>query len=93
MSKKRFLAELQYTSWWDGSGMKFEMGGMDPTCRHPKPRPTNPRDFFDTSLLLYRKGMNTNHDSVNFWDSGRKSETFISYLPPSFGPPNKSSIQ
>ena len=32
-------AELQYTSWWDGSGMKFEMGGMDPTCRHPKPRP------------------------------------------------------
>ena len=24
-------AELQYTSWWDGSGMKFEMGGMDPT--------------------------------------------------------------
>ena len=39
------LAELQYTSWWDGSGMKFKMGGMDPTCRHPKPRPTNPRDF------------------------------------------------
>ena len=30
-------AELQYTSWWDGSGMKFEMGGMDPTCHHPKP--------------------------------------------------------
>ena len=29
-------AELQYTSWWDGSGMKFEMGGMDPTCCHPK---------------------------------------------------------
>ena len=85
-----YLAELQYTSWWDGSGMKFEMGGMDPTCRHPKPRPTNPRDFFDTSLLLYRKGMNKNHDSVNFWDSGRKSETFISYLP---SPPNKSSIQ
>ena len=27
------VAELQYTSWWDGSGMKFEMGGMDPTCR------------------------------------------------------------
>ncbi len=39
------LAELQYTSWWDGSGMKFEMGGMDPTCCHPKPQPTNPRDF------------------------------------------------
>ena len=30
------LAELQYTSWWDGSGMKFEMRGMDPTCCHPK---------------------------------------------------------
>ena len=30
-------AELQYTSWWDGSGMKFKMGGMDPTCSHPKP--------------------------------------------------------
>ena len=29
-----FKAELQYTSWWwwDGSRMKFEMGGMDPTC-------------------------------------------------------------
>ena len=26
-------AELQYTSWWDGSGMKFEMGGMDPTWK------------------------------------------------------------
>ena len=24
-------AELQYTSWWDGSGMKLETGGMDPT--------------------------------------------------------------
>ena len=93
LDRSQKWAELQYTSWWDGSGMKFEMGGMDPTCCHPKPRPTNPRDFFDTSLLLYRKGMNTNHDSVNFWDSGRKSETFISYLPASFGPPNKSSIQ
>ena len=68
---------------WDGN-QGPEMGGMDPTCRHPKPRPTNPRDFFDTSLLLYRKGMTTNHDSVNFWDSGRKSETFISYLPASY---------
>ena len=66
ISKYANAAELQYTSWWDGSGMKFEMGGKDPTCRHPKPRPANPRDFFDTSLLLYRKGMNTNHDSVNF---------------------------
>ena len=29
---------------WDGHyGPK--MGGMDPTCQHPKPRPTNPRDF------------------------------------------------
>ena len=29
---------------WDGH-YGPEMGGMDPTCRHPKPRPTNPRDF------------------------------------------------
>ena len=29
---------------WDGH-YEPEMGGMDPTCRHPKPRPTNPRDF------------------------------------------------
>ena len=29
-------AELQYTSWWDGSGMKFRMGWMDPTCHNPK---------------------------------------------------------
>ena len=35
---------------WDGH-YEPEMGGMDPTCHHPKPRPTNPRDFFDTSLL------------------------------------------
>ena len=34
---RRNSAELQYTSWWDGSGMKFEMRGMDPTCCHPKP--------------------------------------------------------
>ena len=67
--------------------------GWDGSHLLPSQTPTNPRDFFDTSLLLYRKGMNTNHDSVNFWDSGRKSETFISYLPASFGPPNKSSIQ
>ena len=29
---------------WDGH-YGPEMGGMDPTCRHPKPRPTNPRNF------------------------------------------------
>ena len=29
---------------WDGH-YGPEMGGMDPTCCHPKPRPTNPRDF------------------------------------------------
>ena len=91
-----FTVHLQIFFWvgfrWDGH-YGPEMGGMDPTCCHHKPQPTNPRDFLDTSLLLYRKGMTTNHDSVNFWDSGRKSETFISYLPASFGPPNKSSIQ
>ena len=38
--------------------------GVDQISRHPKPCPTNPRNFFDISLLLYRKGMNTNHDSV-----------------------------
>jgi len=28
---RKASAVLQYTSWWDGSGMKFKMGGMDPT--------------------------------------------------------------
>ena len=51
--KEEREAELQYTSWWDGSEMKFEMGGMDPTCRHPKPRPTKPHDLFDSLILLY----------------------------------------
>ena len=49
------LAELQYTFWWDGSGMKFEMGGMDPTCHYPKLRPTYPRDFLDTSFTSVPK--------------------------------------
>ena len=31
--QKKTMSELQYTSWWDGSGMKFKMGGMDPTCQ------------------------------------------------------------
>ena len=30
---------------WDGH-YGPEMGRMDPTCRHPKPRPTNHRDFW-----------------------------------------------
>ena len=29
---------------WDGH-YGPEMGGMDPTCYHPKPRQTNPGDF------------------------------------------------
>ena len=43
-----FTVHLQIFFWvgfrWDGH-YGPEMGGMDPTCRHPKPRPTNPRDF------------------------------------------------
>ena len=30
---------------WDGH-YGSEMGGMDPTCHHPKPRPTNPCDHY-----------------------------------------------
>ena len=33
LSVMSVTTELQYTSWWDGSGMKFEMGGMDPTWK------------------------------------------------------------
>ena len=40
---------------WDGH-YGPEMGGMDPTCRHPNPRPTNPRNFLETSLLPYQNG-------------------------------------
>ena len=43
-----FTVHLQIFFWvgfrWDGH-YGPEMGGMDPTCCHPKPRPTNPRDF------------------------------------------------
>ena len=41
--------------------------GWDGSHLSPSQTPTN---FFDTSLLLYRKEMYTNHDPVNFWDSG-----------------------
>ena len=43
---EKIVAVLYYTSWWDFGGIKFEIGGMDPNCRHPKPRPTTPHDFF-----------------------------------------------
>ena len=57
------VAELQYTSWWDGSGMKFEMGGMDPTCHHPKLRPTNPCNFLTHHYFCTEKEcIHTNHD-------------------------------
>ena len=36
----RFGAVLYYTSCWDCVGMKFDIVGIDPNCRHPKPRPT-----------------------------------------------------
>ena len=43
-----FIVRLLIFFWvgfrWDGH-YGPDMGGMDPTCRHPKPRPTNPRDF------------------------------------------------
>ena len=46
---------MYYTSWWDFSGIEFEIGGIDPNCRHPKPRPTSPHDLFDSFLFLYQK--------------------------------------
>ena len=48
-------AVLYYTSWWDFVGIKIEIVGMDPNCYHPKPRPSTPHNFLDTSLFLYRK--------------------------------------
>ena len=48
-------AVLYYTSWWDCGGINFKIGGINPTCRHPKPRPTTPRDFFYSYLFLYQK--------------------------------------
>ena len=41
-------AVLYYTSWWDFGGIEFEIGGIDPNCHHPKPRPTTPPDFVDS---------------------------------------------
>ena len=34
---QRGAAVLYYTSWWDFGGIEFEIGGIDPNCRHPKP--------------------------------------------------------
>ena len=51
-------AVLYYISWWDFVGIKIKIVGMDPNCHHPKPRPS-PHNFFDTSLFLYRKEINT----------------------------------
>ena len=49
-------AVLYYTSWWDFVGIEFEIGGINPNCRHPKPRPSTPCDFFDLIYFLYQKG-------------------------------------
>ena len=46
-------AVLYYTSCWDCVGMKFDIVGIDPNSRHPKPRP--PQDLFKTLLFLYQK--------------------------------------
>ncbi len=49
----------QYFIWWDFGGMTIQelnIGGIDPNCRRPKPRPTTPRDFFESILFQYQKG-------------------------------------
>ena len=49
----------QYFIWWDFGGMTIQelnIGGIDPNCLHPKPRPTTPRDFFESILFQYQKG-------------------------------------
>ena len=51
-----FGAVLYYSSWWDFGGIEFEIGGIDPNCLLPKPRPTTPRDFFELIYFLYQKG-------------------------------------
>ena len=52
------LAVIYYTSkyfiWWDFGGMTIEdpkMGGINPNCRHPKPRPSTARDFFHPTRI------------------------------------------
>ena len=35
---------------------ELNIGGIDPNCRRPKPRPTTPRDFFDLIYFQYQKG-------------------------------------
>ena len=55
ISDNIYWAVLYYTSCWDCVGMKFETVGIDPNCRHPKPRPATPQDLFKTLLFLYQK--------------------------------------
>ena len=64
ISLQKVSAVLYYTSWWDFGGIEFVIGGIDPNCHRPKPRPTTPRDFFDLIYLLYQKGNFKTHPNV-----------------------------
>ena len=35
---------------------ELNIGGIDPNCHYPKPRPTTPGDFFESILFQYQKG-------------------------------------
>ena len=46
---------MYFTSWWDCGGMNSKIGGINPTCHHPKHRPTTPQELFVSYLFLYQK--------------------------------------
>ena len=50
----RIRAFWYYDSWWDIGGMRSKTGGIHPTSCRPKPRPTTPRNFFDTVIIQYQ---------------------------------------
>ena len=53
-----FYYTSQYFIWWDFGGMAIQelnIGGIDPNCLHPKPRPTTPQELFDYHFFLYQK--------------------------------------
>ena len=50
------VLDMEAESWWDGSGMKFEMGGMDPTFTfHSCASPINPIWFSSVQNESYTK--------------------------------------
>ena len=57
---------------------ELNIGGIDPNCRRPKPRPTTPRDFLESILFQYQKGNWLVISEI--WKNSDKSESVVGWL-------------